>query len=138
MLRRLLPDAPSQRLALWLLLLTAMALRQGWGLSRPTDAESLDKLPDQREYLVLARNLLHGQGLKFVDERFGDEVFAFRVPGYPLLIAACGGSVRVVRAVQALLDTATVLAAYLLARQWLHAGPSLLAAALVGFNPFLI
>ena len=138
MLRRLLPDAPSQRLALWLLLLTAMALRLGWGLSRPTDAESLDKLPDQREYLVLARNLLHGQGLKFVDERFGDEVLAFRVPGYPLLIAACGGSVRVVRAVQALLDTATVLAAYLLARQWLHAGPSLLAAALVGFNPFLI
>jgi len=105
---------------------------------QPVDDASIDKLPDQREYLLLGRNLMHGQGLKFYDPRFRDEVYAFRTPGYPLLIAACGGSVRVVRLAQAFIDTSTVLAAYVVARRWLAAGPSLFAAALVAFNPFLI
>lgn len=132
-----------------LLLLAALALRLGWGLSRPASDAALAALPDQVEYLALARNLLDGQGLSFVDPRFGDRVHAFRMPGYPLWIAALGASVRGVRAAQAVLDTATVLAVYLLGRRMQdaigHAGPrhltdapALLAAALAAFNPLLI
>jgi 4-amino-4-deoxy-L-arabinose transferase-like glycosyltransferase len=105
---------------------------------QPADEASIAKLPDQREYLLLGQNLLHGQGLSFYDPRFRDEVYAFRTPGYPLLIAACGANVRVVRGVQALLDTSTVLAVYLLSRRWLTAGASRFGAAIVAFNPFLV
>ena len=121
-----------------MLLLVALAVRVGWALVQPTDDESIDRLPDQREYLLLGRNLLHGQGLKFYDPRFRDEVLAFRTPGYPLLIAACGGSVGAVRFVQAIVDTSTALAVYLLALRWLTPRMALLAAAVVAFNPFLI
>jgi 4-amino-4-deoxy-L-arabinose transferase-like glycosyltransferase len=107
-------------------------------LAQPVTDEAIDRLPDQREYLALGRNLLHGQGLKFFDPRFGDEVWAFRTPGYPLLVAACGGSVRAVRVAQAFVDTSTVLAVYLLARRWLSAGVALVAAAIIAANPFLI
>jgi 4-amino-4-deoxy-L-arabinose transferase-like glycosyltransferase len=120
------------------LLLIALVVRAAWALAQPTDDASLDKLPDQREYLLLAQNLLNGNGLKFYDPRFRDEVYAFRTPGYPLLIAACGANLRAVRFVQAGLDTSTALAIYLLARRWLTEGPALFAAALVAFNPFLI
>ena len=130
-------DQP-RRVRLLLLLGGALALRLAWALPQPVTDEAIDQLPDQREYLVLGRNLLHGQGLKFYDPRFGEEVWAFRTPGYPLLVAACGGSVRTVRMVQAFIDTSTVLAAYLLARRWLTRGSSLAAAAVVALNPFLI
>ena len=121
-----------------MLLGVALALRLAWALVQPVTDEAIDRLPDQREYLALGRSLLHGQGLKFFDPRFADEVWAFRTPGYPLLVAACGGSVRVVRVVQAFIDTSTVLAAYLLARRWLGRGASLTGAAIVAANPFLI
>jgi 4-amino-4-deoxy-L-arabinose transferase-like glycosyltransferase len=65
-------------------------------------------------------------------------VWAYRTPGYPLLVAACGGSVRIVRVVQAFLDTSTVLAIYLMARRWLSHWASLLAGGIVAVNPFLI
>src|SRR3954469_21250914 len=123
---------------LTVLLLSALAVRLAWALAQPVTDEAIDRLPDQREYLALGRNLLHGQGLKFFDPRFGDEVWAFRTPGYPLLVAACGGSVRAIRVAQALIDTSTVLAAYLLARRWLTAGPSVVAAGVVAVNPFLV
>jgi 4-amino-4-deoxy-L-arabinose transferase-like glycosyltransferase len=124
----------------WLiiLLLAALGLRLGWVLTRPADERSLATLPDQREYLAAARNLLAGHGLHFVDLRFDDVVYAFRTPGYPAFIAACAGSIRAVRIVQAVLGTFTVLAAFLLARRWLAQAPSLLAAAIVAVNPFLI
>src|SRR5438552_19057924 len=81
------------RWALVALLLAALALRLGWALSRPTDEATLDQLPDQREYLEVARSFLHGEGLSFVDPRFGnDRVYAYRTPGYPLLLSATGGS----------------------------------------------
>lgn len=121
-----------------MLLAAALAVRLAWAVAQPVTDEAIDRLPDQREYLALGRNLLHGQGLKFFDPRFGDDVWAFRTPGYPLVIAACGGSVPAVRVVQALLDTSTVLAAYLLARRWLSQGASLVAAGIVAVNPFLI
>lgn len=95
-------------------------------------------LPDQVEYLALGRNLLNGQGLSFFDQRFRDQVYAFRMPGYPLLVAALGADVRLVRLAQAAIDASTVLAIYLLARRWLSRPSSLFAAGLVAFNPFLI
>lgn len=148
------PKFLSGRAPVILLLLTGFTLRLGWGLSRPVDDASIDLLPDQRGYLDVARNLLDGNGLWYVDERFGQRVYAMRTPGYPAFVALCGGSVRAVRAAQALLDTSTALAIYLLARHLLrrparpagvvasgdhayHFAP-LLACALVAFNPFLV
>jgi 4-amino-4-deoxy-L-arabinose transferase-like glycosyltransferase len=118
------------------LLLVSLAIRLAWGLSRP--AELGAELPDQREYLMTAKNLLAGEGLQFFDRRFNSDVYAFRSPGYPTFVAMCGASPRIVRAAQAVIDTSTVLAIYLLARRWLDRRASLVAAAFVGFNPFLI
>ncbi|HEV2293001.1 MAG TPA: hypothetical protein VGR35_04045 [Tepidisphaeraceae bacterium] len=132
------PSPAGDRKYLLLLLLAALVLRLGWAMSRPADEAALAQLPDQREYLELARNLLRGDGLSFVDARFEQRVYAFRTPGYPMFLAVCGGNLRVARIAQAVLDTATVLAAFLLARRWLAAGPALVAALLVAFNPFLI
>ena len=132
------PQRPRFRKHLILLLLVALAVRVGWAITRPADDAAINQLPDQREYLEAARNLLHGQGLKFVDPRFGTEVYAFRTPGYPAFLAICGGNIRAARVAQALIDTGTVLAAFLLARRWLAEGPSLFAALLVAFNPFLV
>lgn len=132
------PSGARRTHLLVLLLALALAVRLAWALAQPVTDEAIERLPDQAEYLALGRNLLHGQGLKFFDPRFSEEVWAFRTPGYPLLVAACGGSVRAVRVVQAFLDASTVLAIYLLARQWLGRGPSLVAAGVVAFNPFLI
>ena len=120
------------------LLLAALVIRIGWGLTQPTDPAAIEKLPDQREYLQLADHLLDGTGLHFFDPRFNGEVYAYRTPGYPLFLAACGGSIRLARLAQAAIDTSTVLAIYLLARRWFPHGPSLMAAAIVAFNPFLI
>lgn len=131
-------DGRPRRAELLVVLLVALGLRLAWGLAQPRDETSLERLPDQREYLELGRNLLHGRGLRFTDPRFADEVVAYRTPGYPLLVAACGGRVRAVRVAQAVIDTTTVLAIYLLARRWLGRGPSLLAAAAVALNPLLI
>lgn len=119
-----------------LLLLVALALRLGWALMQPPTVDP--RLQDQREYLESAENLLKGQGLKFVDPRFGQEIHAYRMPGYPLFLASLGASVRLIRIAQALLDTSTVLAIYLLARRWLEAKPSWLAATIAALNPFLI
>jgi 4-amino-4-deoxy-L-arabinose transferase-like glycosyltransferase len=65
-------------------------------------------------------------------------VYAFRTPGYPLFVTMCRADVRVVRIVQALIDTSTVLAAYLLALRGLPPAASMLAALFVAFNPFLV
>lgn len=132
----------SSRVWLGCVLLAALGLRLGWGLTRPTTNSAIDSLPDQREYLEVARNLLHGHGLSFLDRRFSDTVYAFRTPGYPLLVAACGANVRAVRAVQAVLDTLGVLAVFLLARLFCapdqqRVGP-MVAAVLVAFNPYLV
>lgn len=118
------------------LLILAFALRLGWGLGQRGAVD--DRLNDQAEYLQLGRNLFWYGELKFYDARFDQWVYAYRTPGYPLLIAACRGDVRVVRFVQATLDTSTILAVYLLARRWLDHRGSLIAAAAVAFNPFLV
>ena len=122
-----------------MILTTGLLVRLGWGLSRPTDDAAIDVLPDQRGYLEIARNLLSGAGLHYVDERFGQTVHAARTPGYPAFVALCGGSVRAVRIAQALIDTSTALAVYLLTRRLVNREPAaLLAAVFVAFNPFLV
>jgi len=135
-------QARHGRRGLAIVLLVALVLRMGWALSRPAGDAAIDALPDQREYLSLASNLLHGQGLMFIDKRFNDQVFAFRMPGYPVFLAACGANPRIARAVQAVVDTSTVLAVYLLAvllapvRRGDAVG--LVAAWIVTLNPYLI
>jgi 4-amino-4-deoxy-L-arabinose transferase-like glycosyltransferase len=109
-----------------------------WGWVQPTDDAFIERLPDQREYLELGRNVLAGRGLNFVDPRFGEVVYAFRTPGYPAFVAAAGGNLRMLRLAQAVLDTSSALAIYLLARRWLSRNPSTFAVALIAFNPFLI
>lgn len=127
-----------QKTFLILLLLTGLALRLGWGLSRPSDEGALIALPDQMEYLQTARNLLQGHGFTFVDERFEQPVFAYRMPGYPVFLAACGGKVIVIRIAQAVLDTSSALAMVLLARRFMPDRWALVAGALVAFNPYLV
>lgn len=129
----------SGRRGIFLLLLFSLAIRLGWAVVQPNDPAAIDRLPDQREYLSLGQNLLHRGSLSFADSRFHQTVYAYRTPGYPLFIALCGGSPLVVRLIQALVDTSTVWAVCLIARQ-LSGNPfaSFLAAAAVAVNPFLI
>ena len=120
---------------LGVILFLALALRLGWAMSRPADEAAIERLPDQREYLDLGRSLLRDGTLAMGDPRFNDVVRAFRMPGYPAFIAACGGKLSVIRAAQAVLDATTVLAAFWLARRWLSPRLSLLAALLIAFDP---
>jgi hypothetical protein len=127
------------RYTIGLLLLAGLVLRLAWACALAPAERELTRLPDQAEYLAVGRNLVASGSMSFVDPRFGQRVYAYRSPGYPLLVAGCGGRVWVIRAVQAVLDTSTVLAAYLLAWRLTHrAGVALLAGALVAVNPFLI
>lgn len=130
----------SPRNLLILLIAAALIVRLAWGLSRPLELAA--DLPDQQEYLSIAKNLAAGKGMQFHDERFNDEVYAFRAPGYPLLLALCGASIRAIRVAQAFIDTSTVLAVYLLTRRLVSGErseqASLFAAALIAFNPYLI
>jgi 4-amino-4-deoxy-L-arabinose transferase-like glycosyltransferase len=116
----------------------ALAVRLGWGITRPSDSAAIEQLPDQREYLEVGGNLLHGHGLVMHDPRFAQPLYAYRTPGYPFLIALCDAKPLVVRCVQALLDTSTVLAIYLLAHRWMSGGWSVAAAFLVAVNPYQI
>lgn len=128
----------SARAGLLLVLAAALMVRLGWGLTRPSDAASIEQLPDQREYMELASNLLHHHTFTLYDPRFDQSVAAYRTPGYPLFLAACGAKPMVGRIAQAFVDTSTALAMYLLARRWMSERAGVLAAALVAFNPFLI
>lgn len=126
----------THRVVLAAVLLAGLAIRLGWGPLRGRQPDP--ELPDQREYIEMARNLLAGNGLGFHDERFGQYVRAYRMPGYPLFLALCGASVAAAQTVQAVVDTLTALGVYVLARTWLPPAWSALAAALTAFNPLLI
>ncbi len=132
----LLGAMSGTRTILLSLLLAGAAVRVGWALHQPREIDA--RLPDQLEYLQAGKNLASGQGLWITDPHFGDRLYAYRTPGYPLLVAALRAHVPAIRLTQACLDTLTILAAYLLARRWLPANACLFAAALVAFNPFLI
>ena len=136
-------DNSRGRRTILIILALALAVRLAWGLTRPTNDAAIDALPDQRDYLSLAQNLVHGRGLNFLDKRFDDTVWAFRMPGYPLFLAVCGANVRAVRAVQGLIDASTVLAIYLLAAILMQGRRGaaiipLMAATLVAIDPYLI
>ena len=128
------PDATC----LALLLAVGLVIRLAWVLHLPADERSLSALPDQVEYLQLGRHCLTTGTLAFHDARFDQEIYAYRTPGYPCLIAVCGGSIRIVRIVQALIDTSSIFAVFLLARTWIEDWRVWIAAAMVAFNPWLI
>ena len=88
-----------------MILAAVLALHVGWAVTRPSSDEQLQGLPDQLEYLQLARNLVSGNGYSFIDARLGAKVLAFRTPGYPLFLAACRANVRVIQVVQAVIAT---------------------------------
>lgn len=129
--------AERGRTILWGLLVAALVVRLVWGFLQPGEIDA-KRLPDQAEYLELGDNLLRQRALHFYDERFRQDLWAYRTPGYPIFVAAMGAVVRVVRAAQAFVDASTVLAAFLLARRWLRLELAVVAAALVAFNPFLV
>jgi 4-amino-4-deoxy-L-arabinose transferase-like glycosyltransferase len=128
----------SARIALAMMILLGLAVRLAWALRQPSDDAALSHLPDQREYLDLGRHLLGADGLWMVDPRFEQIVYAFRTPGYPLLIACCDARPTVVRIVQCFLDTSTILAIFLLARRWLSPTGAVFSAALVAVNPYMV
>ncbi len=121
-----------------LILLLALAARLGWALTRPTAESTLTNLPDQVEYLSLARSLLRGDGLSMVDARFNDTVQAFRMPGYPVFGAVFRADVRTMRIAQSLIDASTILATIWLARRWLSPALSYMAGAFVAADPIQI
>ena len=123
---------------IWIILLVALMLRLGWGLSRDSSATAIEQLPDQREYLEIGQNLIAGRGFYFYDPRFTAVQYAARTPGYPFFVAAFGAKPKLVRIGQAFLDASTVLAVYLMARRWLREMQSTFALLLMTFNPFLI
>ncbi len=133
-------DSPNRTgwIALAVILLVALALRLAWALHQPSDDAAIDQLPDQREYLQLAQNLKSSSSLWMIDPRFDQAVYAYRTPGYPLLVALCGAKPMMVRIVQAFMDTSTILAIFLLARRWLTMRGALAASAIVAINPFMI
>ena len=126
------------RVGLIVVLVIAGVLRLGFALTRSSDEQSLAALPDQLEYVELARSVLDGRGLELSDARFGDLVYAHRTPGYPLFVAGLGANVTAVRVAQCMIDVSSVFATFLLARRWMSSRWALLAAALVAIQPFLI
>lgn len=112
-------------------------MRIGLALRQPVN---LDQLPDQREYLSLAQNLRDQHSLFFIDPRFDQKVYAYRMPGYPAFLALIPAKlpwVLTARIVQILLDLSTIFAIALTAQR---AGGSsavaVTAAALIAINPF--
>lgn len=126
------------RVVVGLILLVALGVRIGWAIGRPVEESALTNLPDQIEYLSLARSLKAGEGLSMVDPRFRDTVLAFRMPGYPLFCAVLNADVRWIRIGQSIVDTSSVLAALWLARRWLSPILSYLAAGFVALDPIQV
>lgn len=129
-------DHRLRQIAFILLLISLTSLVPRIALIFKDDSiEAIRALPDQMEYLELGRSLRDDFRLAFFDARFQESVRAFRVPGYPALVALCDANVKAVRAVQALLGTGTALAAYFIARRWLSSWRAAWAGLLVALDP---
>ena len=88
-------------------------------------------------FFTLAGQLAAGYGYAFP----GDPPTAFRVPLYPLFLAALTGGephYAPVLVAQALVSTGTVVLAGLLAREWFGARAGLIAAALCAVYPYYV
>lgn len=133
-------ELPVPWRALLLVLLIGLALRVGLAFYLPSDEAFLERLPDQLEYLGLAESLLERGELAIVDERYAapQPLRAQRMPGYPLFVALCGAEVTAVRLAQALIDTLTALAAFLVGKSLLGPRYGLLAGAGVVINPYFV
>ena len=122
-----------------LIFLIALVFRITWCCVQPTSGQAINRLPDQREYLELGRNLVRNHALNFYDPRFNQTVYAYRTPGYPFFIALLDASPLAIRLAQALIDTSTILAIYLLTRRLTsHRFAPLIAAGILSVNPFSI
>jgi 4-amino-4-deoxy-L-arabinose transferase-like glycosyltransferase len=134
---------PSWMVVLLLIAMVGLGVRAAYSLSKPSDGEALQQmlsdLPDQREYLQAGMSIIEQGELSFVDPRFGTLVRAFRMPGYPALVALCNGNVTAIRTVHAFMDATTAVLAGLIAwRITRSTWAMLLAAAIVALNPYLI
>jgi len=78
------------------------------------------------------------RSLCFFDPRFNQTIWAYRMPGYPLFLAACGGSIQIARVAQCLIDVSTLLAVFLIARQLCNSAAGIIAAGVMALNPFYI
>jgi 4-amino-4-deoxy-L-arabinose transferase-like glycosyltransferase len=88
-------------------------------------------------FFTLARQLAEGHGYAFP----GQAPTAFRVPLYPLFLAALTGGeadYAPVLAAQALVSTGTVVLAGLMAREWFGPRSGLIAAALCAVYPYYV
>jgi 4-amino-4-deoxy-L-arabinose transferase-like glycosyltransferase len=126
----------NERRWLVILFLLALSLRLAYiglfvGFTSPPEYDGIG-------YNYLAGSLLAGRG--YIN--YWGEPTAFRPPVYPIFLAGAyavtGYSLAVVRLLQALLDSVTVLLVYGIARQLFGARVALLAGLGTAFYPLLI
>jgi len=127
-------------------LAVALAARLVWALSRPEPFT----FPDSGRYHGVARNIVAGRGMVLGRAyRYlipsGDDVetyFAHSDPGYSVFLAGLYtvglDSLRAVRVVQALLDTATVLLIMLLGWRLFGRRAGVAAGAVAALEPLLV
>ncbi|MHC4253237.1 MAG: hypothetical protein ACYS9X_29305 [Planctomycetota bacterium] len=128
-------------------LAAALVVRLVWALSRPEQFT----FPDSGRYHGVARNIVSGRGI-VVSRAYAhllpggrDDVevyYAHSDPGYSVFLAGLYtvglDSRRAVRAVQALLDTATVILVMLLARRLFGRRAGVAAGAVAALEPLLV
>ena len=114
--------------------LAALSLRLAWGALRGSERFFTE---GYTLFFTLARQLAAGHGYAFP----GEPPTAFRVPFYPLYLAALtGGEARYapVLVAQALVSVGTVVLAGLLARHWFGARAGLIAAVICAIYPYYV
>ena len=111
-----------------------LALRLAWGVLRGSERFFTE---GYTLFFTLAGQLAAGHGYAFP----GDPPTAFRVPLYPLFLAALTGGephYAPVLVAQALVSTGTVVLAGLLAREWFGVRAGLIAATLCAIYPYYV
>ena len=112
----------------------ALVLRLAWGVLRGSERFFSE---GYTLFFTLARQLAAGYGYAFP----GEPPTAFRVPFYPLFLAALsGGEPRYapVLVAQALVSVGTVILAGLLARHWFGSRAALIATAICAIYPYYV
>lgn len=120
--------------SLAMIALIALVLRLAWGTMRGSERFFTE---GYTLFFTLARQLAAGHGYAFP----GEPPTAFRVPFYPLFLAALTGGephYAPVLAAQALVSMGTVVLAGLLARHWCGSRAGLLAAGICAIYPYYV